>query len=121
MNALRALADAGLTLRTDGDRLIVTPASVLTDSLRSLIREHKLELLTVLRSTPAPHPDGQAATPAGARDRAGANALMTIEQADRCHVGGWNDGGRRQLSCPIDDNYPGRFEAGEVLLVSWIP
>ena len=91
MNALRTLTDAGLTVRTDGDRLIVTPASVLTDSLRSLIREHKLELLTVLRSTPAPHPDGHAVATAGARDRAGANALMTIEQADRCHVGGWND------------------------------
>lgn len=49
MSPLRVLIDAGLTLRTDGDRLIVTPASALTDSLRELIRERKPELLVSVR------------------------------------------------------------------------
>lgn len=44
MNPLRTLLAAGLTLRTDGDRLLVTPISALTESLRELIRRHKPEL-----------------------------------------------------------------------------
>ena len=50
MNPLQALIDAGLTLRTDGDRLIVTPAPLITGSLRNLIRERKPELLHSVRA-----------------------------------------------------------------------
>ena len=53
MSALAELIDAGLTLRTDGDRLIVTPASALTESLRKRIREEKPALLRSVRSAEA--------------------------------------------------------------------
>ena len=49
MSALQTLLDAGLTLRTDGDRLIVAPASLLDDTLRDLIRAHKPELWAAAR------------------------------------------------------------------------
>ena len=49
MNPLHTLLDAGLSLRTDRDRLIVTPASLLDDSLRDLIRKHKPELWAAAR------------------------------------------------------------------------
>lgn len=48
MNPLQHLVGAGLTLRADGQKLIVTPASILTDSLRDLIRQRKAELLELL-------------------------------------------------------------------------
>lgn len=49
MNPLRTLLDAGLHLRADGERLIVAPASALTDELRDLIRTNKVELLIAVR------------------------------------------------------------------------
>ena len=49
MSPLQALIDAGLTLRAGGARLIVTPASVLTDSLRELIRQNRAELVALLK------------------------------------------------------------------------
>ena len=49
MSPLQTLLDAGLTLRTDGDRLIVAPSSLLDDALRDLIRAHKAELLAAAR------------------------------------------------------------------------
>ena len=72
MNALRALTDAGLHLRADGNRLIVAPADRLTDRLRVLIRQHKAELLEIAR-------------------RANGNPLMSAQQASDCHAGGWDD------------------------------
>ena len=49
MNPLQTVLDAGLHLRTDGDRLIVAPSSLLDDTLRDLIRAHKGELLAAAR------------------------------------------------------------------------
>ena len=49
MSALQTLLDAGLTLRTDGERLIVSPASALTEPLRDLIRAHRPELWAAAR------------------------------------------------------------------------
>ena len=49
MTPLQTLLDAGLHLRTDGDRLIVAPSSLLDDSLRDLIRSHKPELWAAAR------------------------------------------------------------------------
>jgi hypothetical protein len=46
---LQKLREIGCELRPEGDRLRVrAPAGVLTDELRSLIREHKAELLRLL-------------------------------------------------------------------------
>lgn len=44
----RRLYDAGITLSSDGDRLLAAPADCLTDELRALIREHKAALLRLL-------------------------------------------------------------------------
>ncbi|MBA3597833.1 MAG: hypothetical protein H0W40_10725 [Methylibium sp.] len=75
MTLLAALIDAGLTLRADDNRLIVTPAALLTEDLRSLIRQHKTELLdSVARGLAADRP-----------------YRLTPVQGDRCHAGGWDD------------------------------
>lgn len=49
MNAAQPLWDAGLTLRADGDRLIVRPATRLTPLLRQLIVAKKPEILNAVR------------------------------------------------------------------------
>ena len=49
MTPLQTLLDTGLTLRADGERLIVSPASLLDDTLRNLIRANKVELLAAAR------------------------------------------------------------------------
>ena len=50
MNPLRTLIEAGLTLRTDGERLIVTPAIAITGSLRKLIVAYKPMLHLAVRN-----------------------------------------------------------------------
>jgi len=48
-NVMIAVRSAGITLSADdGGNLIARPKAALTDELRSLIREHKVELLTEL-------------------------------------------------------------------------
>lgn len=53
MDAMGTLIAAGLTICADGGRLIVTPASALTDPLRNLIRGHKAELLALAAESEA--------------------------------------------------------------------
>jgi hypothetical protein len=43
---LAELADLGVTVTVDGNRLVIRPASRLTDELRASLRAHKAELLT---------------------------------------------------------------------------
>ena len=50
---LAELAEAGLSLATEGDRLVIWPASKLTDPMRNALREAKPELLALL-SVPSP-------------------------------------------------------------------
>lgn len=50
------LKSKGLRLARDGDDLIVTPKSALTDDLRALIRAHKAELLEAV-GKPEPSPE----------------------------------------------------------------
>ncbi len=47
---LSTLGEKGITVRHDGDQLAVGPKSRLTPELREELRDHKLELLTLLRS-----------------------------------------------------------------------
>ncbi len=57
--AAHLLADlraAGFSLVAEGDRLLVSPASRLTDELRRTIREHKPDLLACLRAEAAGMP-----------------------------------------------------------------
>lgn len=84
MNALRVLADAGLHMRAEGNRLIVAPAERLTDPLRELIRRHKEELLETARAV-----------------RKGGNPLLTSAQADECHAGGWDDAEIRKFTMRV--------------------
>ncbi len=51
---LSDLADAGLSVTVEGDRLVVRPASRLTDDLRSALREAKSELLMLLAENDDP-------------------------------------------------------------------
>jgi hypothetical protein len=70
---LADLARVGLCVSADGDRLIVRPASKLTDDLRAALRQSKPELLAILASTQARRP----------------NAL-SLEESDRAHAEPWN-------------------------------
>lgn len=45
---LSRIEQAGFTMRADGERLIVSPSSKLTDERREFIRRHKGELLVEL-------------------------------------------------------------------------
>jgi len=48
---LKNLQAAGLRVEAEGDTLKVRPASVLDDERRALIRQHKAELLALLKTT----------------------------------------------------------------------
>ena len=50
MGAVQHLLSLGFSFERDGDRLIVSPASLLTDQLRELIRGHRAELLLSVQS-----------------------------------------------------------------------
>lgn len=49
MTALDTLRHAGLTVEAEGDRLLVRPRELINDDLRALIREHKPEIMALLR------------------------------------------------------------------------
>ena len=50
-------AGAGLTIAADGDRLVIRPASMLTQAMREALRACKPELLALLRTArPQPSP-----------------------------------------------------------------
>lgn len=68
---LSDLSSAGVSVTAKGDRLVVRPASKLTDATRVELREAKPELLQLLRG-----------------DRP---YLLDREAANRCHAAGWDD------------------------------
>ena len=49
---LAELAGLGVTVTGDGDRLLIRPASKLTDELRAALRAHKAELLATASTPP---------------------------------------------------------------------
>jgi hypothetical protein len=49
---LAELACLGVTVTADGDRLLIRPASKLTDELRAALRAHKAELLAAAAASP---------------------------------------------------------------------
>ena len=69
-----------LALTPDG-RLSVAPARALTDAHREAIRTFRDELAALLGTL----------APAAPAERRSGNRLMTVEEADRCHTGGWDD------------------------------
>jgi virulence-associated protein VagC len=66
---LHELAGAGLTVTADGDRLMIRPATKLTDDMRGALRAAKPELLKLLTR---PY-------------------RLARDEADRCHADGWSD------------------------------
>lgn len=52
MTPLDKLADAGITVTADGDRLLVHPRHLLTNGLRALVRDNKREILMALAGAP---------------------------------------------------------------------
>lgn len=73
------LAGAGVTVTADGDRLVIRPASKLTDAMRSALKDAKPGLLAMLRANscdddtpnavPGPGPDADPARFCQRRDR----------------------------------------------------
>jgi hypothetical protein len=51
-DVLDDLAQAGLTVSSEGASLVVRPASLLTDDLRAQVRDTKQELLALLKADP---------------------------------------------------------------------
>lgn len=54
---LQQLRGAGLSINVRGDKLVVTPASLLTDADRAAIRSLKLELVELVLGRGRPHGD----------------------------------------------------------------
>jgi hypothetical protein len=82
---LRHLRDAGLVLTlTPAGGLHVAPRSALTDDHRAAIRAERDALVLALQAEAASPP------PSPPPRRSG-NPLMTPEQGDDCHAGGWDD------------------------------
>jgi len=69
---LHNLADAGLSVTADGDRLVIRPASKLTDDMRTALRQAKPELLALLAHPNRPH-------------------KLTPAEADAAHAELWDD------------------------------
>jgi hypothetical protein len=80
---LHHLRGAGLVLTlTPAGGLHVAPRSALTDNFRAAIRAERDALVLAL------HAEAAAAPPAPRR--LSGNPLMTPEQGDECHAGGWD-------------------------------
>lgn len=78
---LNHLRGAGLVLTlTPAGALHVAPRNVLTNDHRAAIRAERNALVLALRAEAAPPPP-----------RRSGNPLMTPEQDDECHAGGWDD------------------------------
>ncbi|MCC7100388.1 MAG: hypothetical protein IT500_12450 [Rubrivivax sp.] len=69
---LHDLVCAGFSLEADGDKIVVRPASKLTDDLRADLRAVKPELLRLLASADRPY-------------------KLTLAQADAAHAEPWVD------------------------------
>jgi len=79
---LHHLRGAGLVLvLTPAGGLHVAPRSALTDDHRAAIRAERDALVLALQAEAEPPPP----------TRRSGNPLMTPEQGDECHAGGWDD------------------------------
>jgi len=65
IEALGLLRRAGITLRVEGDSLVASPGSALTDELKALIRDHKAELILIHGVVDSASPKRALALPVG--------------------------------------------------------
>ncbi len=85
---LHHLRGAGLVLTvTPAGGLHVAPREALTDDHRAAIRAQRDALLLALRAEAEPPPTPSSPPP----PRRSGTPLMTPEQGDECHAGGWDD------------------------------
>ena len=82
---LNDLAEAGITIRADRNRLLIRPAERLTDDMRQALRAAKAELLAELGARPA------RADPAALPSSPVRPWRLSKADADRCHWPTWND------------------------------
>lgn len=87
---LAKLAAAGVTVIADGDRLVIRPASRLTDDHRSALRAAKTELLALLGDPTRSH-TGMAADAAPDVAPVARPHRLSPEDADRAHLTEWDD------------------------------
>lgn len=78
---LAQLADAGVTVAADGDRLVIRPASRLTEDMRSALRTAKPQLLQLLAAQP--------------RHR------LTAREADAAHAQPWDEAACSRFSARV--------------------
>ena len=82
MSPLQTLVAAGLTVRADGARLVVSPAALLTDEIGRLIRDNKDNISADLH---AAHELGRAAVRV---DQSNLRRLRRRRAQPRCFAGG---------------------------------
>lgn len=90
---LTELAQAGLTLEADGDRLVVAPRGRLTDEIRATIRAHKADLLAAMAVARTHGPSADWVERAAIIEYVGG---YTRADADRHARQGWNSGDWRR-------------------------
>ena len=113
------LTTAGLDLRADGGRLIVTPSHLLTDELRELIRDHKARLVGLLSQAPGPDKyrhEWRVTLPTGERFES-----SCTPPASRAEVLSWHPEGTRvePLPDPSPDSPPPMTQAEEAAIRAW--
>lgn len=92
MDGLMVLQDlqrGGFNLVADGDQLVVSPASGLTDEMRSAIREHKYEILRELKFPPPTGRCSRCGSCAYYRSAAGLWACLSCSDVPKAVPRGW--------------------------------
>ena len=97
VDLLREIAEAGGAIRLEGDMLRLSAPEPLPDELRARLRQHKRELMVLLRSPAEPADDAASETPAVVDGAAGlpeelaaaVRALLAAEGADGVPSGHW--------------------------------
>lgn len=89
MSALDTLRHAGLTVEAEGDRLLVQPRSLLNEDLRALLREHKPEILALLR-------DAAPFDPESWEERAGIAEFDGALSREEAEALAWREDNRRR-------------------------
>lgn len=86
---LADLAGAGLSVIADGDRLVIRPASKLTDGMRAALRNSKREVLALLATEQQPDSLGEPQETFGTPSCTDADSALFRERRARMLRWGW--------------------------------